>query len=92
MKAKTSFEVFVSRVTKEEFQSFYFSHSKLETMEHFNIGSHVFSRFLKQHNIVKPKEAITGVRKTTCTQVYGVDNVFKDKERVEAGRLRKYGS
>lgn len=50
------FDQLLKTVTKEEFENFYFSHSRIDTEEHFNIGSKVFTKFVKHYEIVKPKK------------------------------------
>lgn len=87
-----SFDDLLKSVTKEEFESYYFNNSKTDTQSHFNIGSSVWNRFIKYYNISKPKECIEDVRKKTCLSKYGVDNIFKDTDKIKQSYIRKDGS
>lgn len=79
------------RISKDTFVSYYSSHSKKETLNHLNLSEQEFRILLKAYNFKKDKNSIYQVRKKTNVEKYGVDNLFKDTERVKQGMLNKYG-
>lgn len=87
-----SFDEMIKNVPKEEFESYYFYHSKPDTMKHFNVGSTVWKKYLEYYNIIKPEACKHTLRQETCLEKYGVDNVFKDVERIQAGYIKQNGS
>ena len=79
------------RISKDTFVSYYSSHSKKETLKHLNLSEQEFRILLKTYSFKKDKNSIYQVRKKTNVEKYGVDNLFKDTERVKQGMLNKYG-
>ena len=84
-------DALLKKITRDSFISYYSNHSKKDTVSHFNISEQEFRILLKMYNFKKDKNAIYEVRKRTNIEKYGVDNLFKDTERVKQGMLNKYG-
>lgn len=84
-------DVLLEKIPKDIFVSYYSSHSKKETISSFNITEQEFKILLKTYNFKKDKDAIYEVRKKTNLEKYGVDNLFKDTEKIKKAMLNKYG-
>lgn len=93
MRRKTcNFNALIASVSKDEFVEYYFSHSRKETEAYFNIGSTVFTKFMKYYNIVKPKDLINTIRSETNFEKYGVNNQFQRVEYIKDAYIEHNGS
>ena len=88
----TNFKSLLNTVTKEDFENYYFSHSRKDTEKHFNIGSSVFNRFKQYYNIIKPKEFILEIRNKTNLEKYGVENQFQRVNYIKESYIKSSGS
>ena len=86
------FEEFIAHITKEEFEAFYFEHSRKETVEHFNISESTFVKVRNWFQVKKPRSKILELMKRTNTERYGVDNPFRDRQRMVECYIQKDGS
>lgn len=75
----------VNKISKEQLENYYFTHSKADTCKYFNVPNSSISFLLKYYNIVKPKSNIVKLREQTCLDKYGVKNTAQ-LETVKAKR------
>lgn len=91
-KHTVGFHKLLETVTKEEFINYFWSHSRAETAEHFQIGFTVFGKFCKYYNIKKPKELINKLRDETNLKMYGVKNQFQRVDYLQEIYIKNFGS
>lgn len=91
-KTEAALKQMLEKVPRKEFEAYYFKHSKLDTMKHFHISVAVFDEYIKYYGIQKSKADILETRKNTCLERYGVENLFKDTERIKQSYIEQYGS
>lgn len=89
---KYSFDDFLKDVEKDEFIEYYFSHSKIDTLAHFNISDSIFDKYMKYYDIHKPQQAIKQVRENTNLERYGCENQFQRVDYLQDKIKDKYGS
>lgn len=86
------------KVDFDEVVKYYESHSREETLLHFNLSHQGFYSLLRSHNYKKPRDLVVNEYIKTCQEKYGVDNFFQTSEGIrcshtsEANKKRKDSS
>lgn len=84
----------LERVDKEEFSSFFSTHSLEETCKNFSLNKKQYLRLKKLWSLKHSKEVTNILREQSCLKKYGVRYVSQDEEKKRRSRitnLSRYG-
>lgn len=81
----------LKRINDNSFKDYYSNHSKKDTLSHFSLTEQEFKLLLKEYNFRKSSHDIYEIRKRTNLERFGIDNVFRDTEKIRKSMLDKYG-
>lgn len=91
---KEKLNCLITRISKEELELYYTTHSRPDTQKYFSLTNKEFTTLLKFYNIHKSQKDIKKLLKQTCIERYGVDNPQKCntiKNKTRQTCLDKYG-
>ena len=72
MSKKIDISEYTNKITKEEFEKYYLSHTRKDTQEYFNISSGTaFDRIIKYFGIVKTFKEVVAIKNQRIIEKYG---------------------